>query len=92
MAPLYFTSPNPTTEESTYRKVVNAVDSLLVAAEGEVRRTGTQLPDLDLVVERARRKRVRVLGVEQHLHHIVRVALKNLFMVWCGTVWNSVTR
>ena len=46
--------------------------------QGKVGRRRAQLPHLDLMVKRARGKRVCVLGVEHHLHHVVGVALKDL--------------
>lgn len=59
-------------------KVVDAVDALVVAREGKVGRHHAQPPDLDGVVQRAGGKGVGVLGVEDDLHDVVRVALKDM--------------
>ena len=58
--------------------VVDAVDALVVALEREVGRRGAELPHLDGLVERGRGERVVVLGVEDDLHDVVRVALEDL--------------
>eukprot|EP00958_Prasinococcus_capsulatus_P026393 scaffold4781_cov339-Prasinococcus_capsulatus_cf.AAC.10 len=59
-------------------EVVDAVDALLVAFEREVRLQGAEGPHLDGAVQRRGGEGVRVLGVEDHLHHVVRVPLEHL--------------
>mmetsp|Transcript_8660 Transcript_8660/g.24429 ORF Transcript_8660/g.24429 Transcript_8660/m.24429 type:complete len:357 (-) Transcript_8660:37-1107(-) len=59
-------------------EVVHAVDALLVALQGVVRRGLPDAPHLDGVVQRRGGERVGVLGVEHDLHDVVRVALEHL--------------
>ncbi len=59
-------------------KVVDAVDPLLVPLEREVGVGLPEGPHLDRAVQGGRGKGVGVLGVENHLHDKVRVALELL--------------
>ena len=60
------------------RKVLKAVDALVVALQGKVGDLLARRPDLDRVVERGTGEGVGVLGVEDHLHDVVGVPLKHL--------------
>mmetsp|Transcript_65615 Transcript_65615/g.136668 ORF Transcript_65615/g.136668 Transcript_65615/m.136668 type:complete len:438 (+) Transcript_65615:2-1315(+) len=62
-------------------EVVDAVDALFVPLQREVRLRGVQPPHLDRAVKRGGGERVRVLGVEHHLHDIVRMPLVHLFAI-----------
>mmetsp|Transcript_20472 Transcript_20472/g.60437 ORF Transcript_20472/g.60437 Transcript_20472/m.60437 type:complete len:211 (+) Transcript_20472:1881-2513(+) len=55
-------------------EVVDAVDALLVALEGEVGVGVVEAPHLDGLVQGGGGEGVCVLGVEDHHHHVVRVA------------------
>ena len=59
-------------------EVLHAVHALLVPLQREVGRGLTDTPHLHRAVERRRRERVGVLGVERRLHHVVRVPLEHL--------------
>ena len=58
--------------------VIDRVDALGVALQRVVGRRRPDRPDLDRRVERRRGERVRVLRVEHHLHHVMRMAFKRL--------------
>ena len=72
-------------------KVVDAVDTLFMALKCEIGHRGAHAPDLDGAVQGCASKCVGVLGVEHHLHHVVRVPLKYLRAhpsLW-WEVWNG---
>lgn len=59
-------------------EVVHAVDAFVVALEREVGCGLADTPHLDGAIQASTRKSVGVLGVKHHLHHIMRVPLKDL--------------
>mmetsp|Transcript_1572 Transcript_1572/g.5077 ORF Transcript_1572/g.5077 Transcript_1572/m.5077 type:complete len:716 (-) Transcript_1572:422-2569(-) len=58
------------------RKVLDAVDALLMPLQREVRLRRVEAPDLDGAVERSGGERICVLRVEGNHHNVVRVALE----------------
>ena len=62
-------------------KVIHAVHPFLVAFQRKVRRRLANRPHLDGSIQTRRRERVRIFRVKARLHHVVRMALKNLHAI-----------
>lgn len=59
--------------------VIDVVDTLgLVGLQGKVGMRGAEVPDLHSAIQTSRGKRVGVLRVDGHAHHIVAMALEDL--------------
>ena len=58
-------------------EVVDAVDPFFVTLERKIAHRRRHVPHLDGAIERGAGERVRILRVEHHVHHVVRVSLEH---------------
>mmetsp|Transcript_6221 Transcript_6221/g.8142 ORF Transcript_6221/g.8142 Transcript_6221/m.8142 type:complete len:154 (-) Transcript_6221:377-838(-) len=60
------------------RIIIHTIDTPLVPLQRIMRHSTPQPPDLNTAIQTSTRKRIRILGIELDLHHIMRMPLKEL--------------